>query len=80
MGTFHSEKYHVVERFTRVDMDTIAFSASIEDPEVFTKPWTVYNTIMLRPGMRLREYVCSENNVDVGRFEELLKSGLHIRK
>jgi len=80
VGTFHSDKLHVVEKFTRVDENTIVYSATMEDPEVFTKPWTIHNTIMLRPGMRLREYVCAENNVDIGRFEELLKTGLHMRK
>jgi hypothetical protein len=79
VGTFHSEKLHVVERFTRADENTIVYSATIDDPEVFTKPWTIHNTIMLRPGMRLREYVCSENNIDVSRFEELLKTDLFRR-
>jgi hypothetical protein len=30
--------------------------------------------------MRLREYICAENNVDIGRFEELLKTGIYQRK
>ena len=80
VGTLHSEKLHVVERYTRLDENTIQYSATMEDPDVFTKPWTTHSTIMLRPGMRLREYVCAENNVDMERFEELLKSGLNVRK
>jgi len=80
VGTVHSEKLHVVERFTRLDENTIQYSATMTDPEVLTKPWTVHSTIMLRPGMRLREYICAENNVDIGRFEELLKSGIYQRK
>jgi hypothetical protein len=79
VGTFHSDKLHVVERFTRIDQDTIQYSATMEDPEVLTKPWTIHNTIMLRPGTRLREYVCAENNVDVERFEQLLKTGIFER-
>jgi len=80
VGTLHSEKLHVVERFTRIDENTIQYSATMEDPEVYTKPWTTHSTIMLRPGMRLREYVCAENNVDMERFEQLLKTNLNVRK
>ena len=39
--TFHSEALHVVERFAFVDAETINYEATIEDPKVFTKPWTV---------------------------------------
>jgi hypothetical protein len=43
------------------------------DPEVLTKPWVERTTIMLRPGTRLREYECAENNIDLQRYEKLLK-------
>ena len=36
-----SEELHVVERFTRVDENTINYEAIIEDPKVFTAPWKV---------------------------------------
>ena len=35
-GVFHSGGLHVVERFTFVDADTIRYTATIEDPDVFT--------------------------------------------
>ena len=35
------ENLRVVERFTRTDADTITYQATIEDPTVFTRPWTV---------------------------------------
>ena len=37
--TPHSEKLHVVERFTPVDRDTINYEATLDDVKVFTKPW-----------------------------------------
>lgn len=40
-GNFHSEQLHVVERWNFVDKDTLSYSATIEDPKVFSKPWTV---------------------------------------
>ncbi|PWU01695.1 MAG: hypothetical protein C5B51_22410 [Terriglobia bacterium] len=79
-GTFHSEELHVVERYTRVDQDTIQYEATMEDPKVLTKPWVFRTTIMRRDGTRLREYVCDENNVDRGRYDELLKNESLFRR
>lgn len=38
-GNFHSEALHVVERWTMIDANTIEYEATIEDPEVYTRPW-----------------------------------------
>lgn len=73
-GTFHSEKLHVVEKYTRVDKNTIVYESIVDDPTVLTQPWVRYGTIMLRTGTRLREYVCSENNQDRQQYEEMLKN------
>ena len=40
-GNFHSDKLHVVERYTRTSPDVISYQATIEDPEVFTRPWKI---------------------------------------
>jgi hypothetical protein len=74
--SIHSEALHIVERFTRVDYKTIEYSATTEDPKVLTKPYTIHSKIMLRPGTRIREYVCEENNQDPAHFEKLLKDGV----
>jgi len=75
-GTFHSEALHLTERFTRIDKDQINYQATMEDPNVFTKPWTIHNTIMLRQDTRIREAVCAENNVDAARFDKYQKEGI----
>jgi hypothetical protein len=72
-GIFHSDALHITERYTRVDRDTINYEATIEDPKVFTKPFTSSTTLMLREGARLREYICPENNEDIERYEKLLQ-------
>jgi hypothetical protein len=72
-GVFHSDQLHLTERYTRIDRDQLNYEAVIEDPKVFTKPWTVRATLMLRDGTRLREYSCIENNLDVQRYQEYLK-------
>jgi hypothetical protein len=79
-GTFHSDKLHVVEKFTRMDENTIAYEVTMEDPVVLTKPWTQHSTIMLRPGTRLREYECVENNTDLQRYEKLLQDESVFRR
>jgi len=78
-GTFHTEALHVVERYTRVDKDQINWEATVEDPNVLTKPWVLKTTMMLREGTRLEEYIC-ENNVDVERYEQLLKQGVDFTR
>jgi hypothetical protein len=41
VGNFFSEHAHVIERFTLADANTIDYEATIEDPKVFTRPWTI---------------------------------------
>ncbi len=40
-GNFYGPGTHFVERFTRVDEDTIAYEATVTDPAVYTQPWKV---------------------------------------
>ena len=79
-GTFHSDQLHMTERYTRVDKDQIHYEATMEDPKVLTKPWTVHSTMMLREGTRVQEYICAENNLDPGRYENLLKNGINFQR
>lgn len=79
-GTFHSDKLHIVERYTRVDKDQINYEVKMEDPEVFTKPWNLKSTLMLREGTHLQEYTCAENNLDPGQYEKLLKEGIKFTR
>jgi hypothetical protein len=64
-GHPHGEKLHVVERYTRTDLDHLHYQATIEDPEYYSKPWTVGWTIRWQPNWELYEYICQENNKDV---------------
>jgi hypothetical protein len=72
----HTDAQHIVERFTRVDYNTINYEAIVEDPKALTKSYKIGSKLMLRPGTRLQEYVCEENNQDPARFEQLMKDGL----
>jgi hypothetical protein len=61
-GIRHTEKLKVVERFTRTSATEISYSATIEDPEIYTRPWTVAFPLTLDPDYRIYEYACHEGN------------------
>jgi hypothetical protein len=63
-GYRHTEALHVVERFRRVDRDTLQYEATIEDPNVFEAPWVIRRTFpFLAEYDHIEEFVC-ENNRD----------------
>jgi hypothetical protein len=55
------ENLRLVERFTRVNEDTIDYRFTVEDPTVFTAPWTAAIPFHRFDG-RLFEYACHEGN------------------
>ena len=58
---FASRTLHVIERFTRVDEDTIRYQFTVEDPATWTKPWSGEATIRQVEGP-IFEYACHEGN------------------
>ncbi len=67
-GFKHSEALHIVERFSRPDFETLQYDATLEDPNVFVRPWTVSRTFPLRPDLnKIDEFVC-ENNKDYSKL------------
>ena len=64
-GHPHGEKLHVIEKYTRPDSNTLRVEATIDDPDFYTKPWTVVTTANWAPGQELLEYICQENNRDI---------------
>ncbi len=71
-GIPQSEALHVVERFTRVDAETISYEVTVEDPNVYTRPWKVAIPLTLDPTYRIYEYACQEGNQAV---ENVLRGG-----
>ena len=77
----------LVERFTRVDAETIEYEFSMEDPEMFTRPWTALIPLTTNQAARgvatgpLYEYACHEGNHGLrntlagARFEERVSAG-----
>ena len=61
-GIPQSEAMQVVERFTRVDADTINYTVTITDPKVYAKPWTVALPLNRDDTYQMFEYSCNEGN------------------
>jgi len=55
------ENYHVTERFTRTDPDTILYQFTINDPTIYTRPFSGELTMSRTPGPTY-EYACHEGN------------------
>ena len=64
-GNFVDENEHVVERFTLTDPDTILYEARVDDPTVYSRPWTLRVPLRRQPkGTELIEYDCIEGERD----------------
>jgi hypothetical protein len=61
-GNWHSDKLKVTERYKMMTENHIQYTATIEDPEVFTEPWTIEMPIYRRmePNARLMDFRCVE--------------------
>ena len=59
-GNYHSAALHVVERYTRTGPGHLLYEATIEDPEVFSRPWTISMPLYRRQeaDVRILEYEC----------------------
>jgi hypothetical protein len=73
-GNFHSEALRLVERYSRISPDAIRYEVTIEDPKVFTRPWTIAMPLYrrLEPNATVLDYPCIE-------FSEEFMYG-HLRK
>lgn len=61
-GIPQSEALHVVERFTPVDPNTIEYRVTVDDKNVYTKPWTVEIPLTRDSKYQMFEYACQEGN------------------
>ena len=52
----------LVERFTRIDAETMRYEATVTDPTIYTKPWTLAIDLRKDDGYRMFEYACHEGN------------------
>ena len=60
-----SKDTHLVERFRRVDPDTVMYEFTVEDASSYTRPWTAAMPLRRTDGP-LFEYACHEGNIGLG--------------
>lgn len=76
VGHFHSEAMRVTERLTMIDLDTILYEATMDDPKVFARPWTMaFPLIRMPKGHEVMEEACHEGDHSV---PNLLSTGYKI--
>ena len=62
-----TDQLHLVERFTRPNLKTLIYEATVDDPKAYTKPWTVRWTIDEKSksswieGGEIFEYICQDD-------------------
>jgi hypothetical protein len=78
-GLPHTEKLHTVERFTRADFNTMKYEVLVDDPNVYTKPWSGGFDFRWTANVELFEYICQDNNTAP---DLMMKDGepIHIRR
>ena len=74
-GNFHSDALRVTERYTPITPNHLHYEALIEDPNVFTRPWTISMPLYRRmePNAQLLEFKCIEF-AEMFMYEHLLES------
>ena len=69
-GDVISYAEHVVERFTPTDAQNITYTATVTDPVVYTKPWTI-RMKLTRQDDELLEIACHEDDADLPHLKDV---------
>jgi len=66
VGNFFSDAVHVVERWTMFDANAIHYQATIDDPKVYTRPWTLVSGMRRNtdPDYEIWENACHEGSTN----------------
>jgi hypothetical protein len=62
-GLPHTDRLHLIERFTRTDYKTMKYEVTIDDPGAYTRPWSAGFLLGWDEGEEVFEYICQENNL-----------------
>ena len=62
IGSPLTDEAKLVERFRRVNYGRMEIDITVDDPKVYTKPWTVRHLQDIMPDGELIEFICEENN------------------
>jgi hypothetical protein len=78
----HTEKLHIIEKFTRTDMNSMTYELTVEDPGAYTATWSRTSQMSYRAGSELFEFICQDNNLApellVGTHEKVDRSSVIV--
>jgi hypothetical protein len=61
-GMPHTDRLHLIERFTRTDSNTLRYEVTVDDPGAYTATWSGGFFLRWNAGAEMFEYVCQDNN------------------
>ena len=59
---YHSDQLKVIEKFTRTGPKTLNYTATVDDPKTWVRPWTILVQLERNDSYQLLEYACHEGN------------------
>ena len=59
-------RFRIIERYTRVSPDTVEYSYTVDDPLVYTSPWTAQHNLTLDNDYTLAPEICREGITAMG--------------
>jgi hypothetical protein len=71
VGDVISHAATVTERFTPTEADVVRYEATVDDPVVYTRPWTIAMPLRRDPKGELLEVACLEDNQDLKHLKEV---------
>jgi hypothetical protein len=78
----HTEKLHIVEKFTRTDMNSMNYELTVEDPGAYTATWSRTSQMRYSANAELFEFICQDNNLApellVGTHEKVDRSSVIV--
>ena len=80
VGEITSHALTVVERFTPVNANTIMYRATLTDPLVYTRPFTIQVQLNRDPNGEMLEVACHEDNQDLQHMKDVKDAGIGLEK
>ena len=62
-GIPNTKQLHLIERITRLDMDTLRYEMTVDDPGAYTAPWSTGMLMRWTPDREMFEFVCQDGNL-----------------
>lgn len=69
-GYPESDALTITERFRRRDFGHMDMEMTIDDPKMYTRPWSIVSEFILQADTELLEFICEENERDSGAIQK----------